>query len=202
MCASMVLRSLRAAVFATVCVTLAAAGHSIACRQTPSAWAQGVGFAAVFALSCLMGGRERSLAGIVGTMGIVQVALHMLFDAAPGAPGTTMAQVPGMSGMSHPAMALVHHGESGRAIVAHAAAALVAAWWLRCGEAAIWSLLRQVATVIPGLVAWWHAIAGLPAPPSGAPVRRRDGEERRTGQFLLRHAVIRRGPPVVAAPAE
>ncbi|MGW7007996.1 hypothetical protein ACWGCW_35675 [Streptomyces sp. NPDC054933] len=43
MSASLVLRSLRAAVFAAVCVTLGAAGHSLACHQTPASWADGVG---------------------------------------------------------------------------------------------------------------------------------------------------------------
>lgn len=197
----MVLRSLRAAVFAAVCVTLAAAGHSVGCRQTPSVWAQGIGFAAVFALGCVMGGRERSLVGIVSAMGIVQIALHMLFDAALGVPGSAMVRGPGLPGMSHPAMAFVHHSESSRAIMAHAAAALAASWWLRCGEAAVWSLLRQIAAVIPGLVVWWQAVARSPTPLPGTSNRRRHGEERRTRQFLLRHVVMRRGPPAVGPAA-
>ncbi len=199
MCVSSALRSLRAAVFAAMCVTLAAAGHSLAGHPTPALWADGVGFAVVFALGCLLGGRERSLVGIGSAMGVVQVGLHLLFDAAPMQAGTAMAGMPamGMPGVDHAVMSMAAHGEGGRAIAAHAAAALVASWWLRRGEAAVWSLLRQVAALVPGLVAWWCA-AGVPwEHPSDAPVRQRGAQERWARQLLLRHAVIRRGPPAV-----
>ncbi|MGW7008601.1 hypothetical protein ACWGCW_38935 [Streptomyces sp. NPDC054933] len=205
MSASLVLRSLRAAVFAAVCVTLGAAGHSLACHQTPASWADGVGFAVIFGLGFVLGGRERSLAGICGVMAVVQIGLHLLFDAAPvdaglgsagsGMPGMAM---PGMPGMHHPVMAMAaHHAEGGQAMAAHAVAALVASWWLRRGEAAVWSLLRQAAALAPGLVAWWRAVAAPAGPPSLGSARRGDTEDRWTRQLLLRHAVIRRGPPAV-----
>ncbi|WP_269857570.1 hypothetical protein [Streptomyces sp. RPT161] len=193
MYASPVLRSLRAAVFAALCVTLAAAGHSLACHQAPAMRADGVGFVAVFALGYLLGGRERSLAGIGSAMGVVQVGLHLLFEAAPMHAGSSMASMPGMS---VPGMAMVpQHGEGGGAIAAHAVAALAASWWLRRGEAAVWSLLRQVAALVPGFVAWWRASGVVPEDSSDTRVRQRDARERWTPQVLLRHAVIRRGPP-------
>ncbi|WP_043262856.1 hypothetical protein [Streptomyces sp. CT34] len=204
MSASLVVRSLRAAVFATVCVTLGAAGHSLACHRTPALWADGVGFAVVFGLGCVLGGRERSLAGICGVMAVVQVGLHVLFDAASmgagagpsGSPVPGMAMA-GMSGMHHPMMAMAaQHRESGQAVAAHAVASLVASWWLRRGEAAVWSLLRQVAVLVPGLVAWWRAVVA-PAPPSLGRTGRRAAEGRWTRQLRLRHAVVRRGPPAV-----
>ncbi|GGU84846.1 hypothetical protein GCM10010211_58590 [Streptomyces albospinus] len=204
MSASLVLRSLRAAVFAAVCVTLGAAGHSLACHRTPSLWAEGAGCAVAFGLGCMLGGRERSLAGICGVMAVMQVGLHMLFDTAPmdvGAepsgshlPGMAMV---GMHAVHHPVMGMAaQHGESGRAVAAHAVASLVASWWLRRGEAAVWSLLRQVASLVPGFVAWWRAVVA-PAPPSPGRARRSDAEVRWTRQLLLRHAVVRRGPPAV-----
>ncbi|MGG2464043.1 hypothetical protein ACO0M4_30405 [Streptomyces sp. RGM 3693] len=198
--ASMVLRSLRAAVFAVVCVTLAAAAHSLGCRQTPSLWVEGVGLAAVFGLGYLLGMRERSLKGIAGAMGVVQVGLHALFDATAPPAGPPAGGMPGMAmsaALHHPAMTMLsHHGESGRAITAHAAAALVASWWLRRGEAAVWSLLRQVAALVPGLVAWWRAAGASQRRPSDVRVRQRDARKGWARQLLLRHAVIRRGPPV------
>ncbi|QHC22740.1 hypothetical protein [Streptomyces sp. GS7] len=208
MSASLVFRSLRAAVFAAVCVTLGAAGHSLACHQTPALWAEGAGLAVVFGLGCLLGGRERSLAGICGVMAVVQVGLHVLFDAAPmgvrtGAsvshlPGTAMA---GMPGMHHPVMAMAaQHGESRQAVAAHAVASLVASWWLRRGEASVWSLLRQMAALVPGLAAWWRAVVA-PAPPSLGRARRSAAEGRWTRQLRLRHAVVRRGPPAVGPAA-
>ena len=95
MYASPVLRSLRAAVFAALCVTLAAAGHRLACRQTPAPWADTVGFVAVFALGYLLGGREQSFAGIGSAMGVVQVGLHLLFETAPMRAEPAMASMPG-----------------------------------------------------------------------------------------------------------
>ncbi|WP_234326512.1 hypothetical protein [Streptomyces sp. NRRL S-337] len=50
------------------------------------------------------------------------------------------------------------------AAAAHVAAALLASWWLRRGEAALWSLLRRAVALVPGLVAWWGTCKGrLPA---------------------------------------
>ncbi len=191
--ASPVLRSLRAAVFAALCVTLAAAGHSLACDQTPAPWADSAGFGAVFALGYLLGGRERSLVGIGSAMGVVQIGLHLLFESAPLHAGSAMA---GMPGMAMPGMSMApQHGESGGAVAAHAAAALVASWWLRRGEAAVWSLLRQVAALVPALVAWWYTSRVVPERPSHARVRQCGVRGRWTRQLLLRHAVIRRGPP-------
>ncbi|MER6418482.1 hypothetical protein [Streptomyces sp. NPDC001137] len=183
-------------------MTLAAAGHSLAGHPAPALWAEGVAFATVFALGCPLAGHERSLTGICPAMAAVQVGLHMFFDATslhtgpatPGAPGSMTASV------------MTQHGADGRAMTAHAAAALVAAWWLRCGEAAVWSLLRQVATLARGSGLRWPVTVALAEPPSHAVVRGRDARQRCMRQLLLRHAVTRRGPPargpVTARPGE
>lgn len=180
--------------FAAVCVTLAAAGHSLAGHPTPALWADGVGFAAVLALGCPLAGRERSLAGICAAMAVVQVGLHMFFDAASLHAGAGMPATPGAPG-SVTASVMTHHGADGRAMTAHAAAALVAAWWLRRGEAAVWSLLRQVATLARGSGLRWPVTVALAEPPPDAVVRRRDARQRCTRRLLLRYAVTRRGPP-------
>jgi hypothetical protein len=81
------------------------------------------------------------------------------------------------------------------AVAAHVVAALVAAWWLRRGEAALWSLLRWAVAFVPGLVAWWrHAPAPLPDRTTGHPGRTA-ADAAPLRQLLLRHAVSRRGPP-------
>ncbi|MCD9879935.1 hypothetical protein [Streptomyces guryensis] len=196
--ASTALRSLRAAVFAAVCVTLAAAGHSLAGHPTPALWADGVGFATVFALGCPLAGRERSLTGICAAMAVVQAGLHMFFDATSLHTGPGMPTTPGVPGSvtaSVTASVMTYHGADGRAMTAHAAAALVAAWWLRRGEAAVWSLLRQVATLARGSGLQWPVTVTLAEPPPDAVVRRRDARQRCMRQLLLRHAVTRRGPP-------
>ncbi|MFI1761248.1 hypothetical protein ACH41H_04145 [Streptomyces sp. NPDC020800] len=200
MSASPAVRSLRAAVFAAVCVLLAAAGHGLAMGDMPPLWADALAFLAVFALGCTLGGRERSLPGIGVAMLVTQAGLHVFFDAAHQStvPGRghmlRMASMPGHAMVmtyahAHP----VHTHPTAHATVAHLLAALVASWWLRRGEAALWSLLRRAAVLLPaGLLAWWRGTR-LPAP-AGPALRVPDGPEppRRTA---LRHAVSRRGPP-------
>ncbi|MPY61588.1 hypothetical protein FNH08_31925, partial [Streptomyces spongiae] len=79
---------------------------------------------------------------------------------------------------------------------AHVTAAVVLTWWLRRGEAALWSLLRRAVALVPGLAAWWQAREGV-RPVPGAPrfVRRVADGTRALRQVLLRYAVHRRGPP-------
>jgi hypothetical protein len=73
------LRVLRAAVFAAVCVVLAAAGHALASCATVPLWTLGAGFAAVFAVAAPLAARERSLPGIATVLALGQTALHTLF---------------------------------------------------------------------------------------------------------------------------
>ncbi|MFK0286984.1 hypothetical protein ACIQVL_41865 [Streptomyces sp. NPDC090499] len=210
MSASPAVRSLRAAVFAAVCVLLAAAGHGLAMGDMPPLWADAAGFVAVFVLGRALAGRERGLPEIGIGMLLTQAGLHFGFGAAraltpaasaPAVPMahmrmhgqvmTGMAHMPGMRGVAqqHPHI----HVLTAHATLAHVVAALVASWWLRRGEAALWSLLRRTAALVPGLAAWWHD-APLPAPAGGprlapaAPIRPRP-------LLALRHAVSRRGPP-------
>jgi hypothetical protein len=179
---------LRAAVFAVLCVLLAAGGHVLATGQAPPRWADGAGLLAVFAVGCPLGGRERSLFGIGGAMLAAQAGLHLGFEAA--APRMVM----NMSGayMTHPHT----HALTPHATAAHVAAALLATWWLRRGEAALWSLLRRAVTFVPGLTAWWRVRTGpAPARPHAEAAGRTPAAPRPLRQALLRHAVSRRGPP-------
>ncbi|MEU9291717.1 hypothetical protein AB0D57_45680 [Streptomyces sp. NPDC048275] len=186
--ASPAVRSLRAAVFAVLCVLLAAEGHRLATGEAPPLWADGAGFLAVFAVGCLLGGRERSLLGIGGGMLAAQAGLHLGFEAAR----------PRMAMNMHGAhMAHAHtHAMTPHATAVHVATALLATWWLRRGEAALWSLLRWAVALVPGLAAWWRVRTG----PSHVRVNRdvvcqNRTEPRPLRQVLLRHAVSRRGPP-------
>lgn len=204
MTASPALRSLRAAVFAAVCVLLGAVGHGLGMGETPPLWVDAAGFLVVFGLGWVLGGRERSLVGIGAVMFGTQGALHVGFDAAqsprtlPVQPahvmsmahmhGHTMAAMAGMSGSPQP------HAVTGHVTAAHILAALVASWWLRRGEAALWSLLRRAVSLVPGLLAWWR---GVPTPVSvpGRRPSRTSGLAGSPRRLLLRYAVRRRGPP-------
>ncbi|TDT28562.1 hypothetical protein EV562_114128 [Streptomyces sp. BK208] len=86
------LRILRAAVFAAVCVVLAAAGHTLASCATVPLWSLGAGFLGAVLVAVPLAGRLRSLAGIAILLAVGQTALHTLFGL--GQHGTTMATAP------------------------------------------------------------------------------------------------------------
>lgn len=79
------LRVLRAAVFAAVCVVLAAAGHAIASCATVPLWTLGAGFLATFLVVAPLAGRARSLPGIVVPLAVGQTVLHTLFGLGQNA---------------------------------------------------------------------------------------------------------------------
>jgi hypothetical protein len=94
-------------------------------------------------------------------------------------------------------------------LVGHLLAALVAGWWLRRGEAAVWRVLRVTAQVTETLARTWTAplrtllalaaallrgLLGAPGPDTVARFRPLGGGTApRTAQ--LRHQLVRRGPP-------
>ncbi|MFE2723325.1 hypothetical protein [Kitasatospora sp. NPDC059327] len=91
-------------------------------------------------------------------------------------------------------------------LAGHLAAALVAGWWLRRGEAALWRLVRITATAArehwatPLRTAFALAAALLRGllGTTGGPARRsgaRAGDSRPPARAALRHSVVRRGPP-------
>ncbi|MGW3102739.1 hypothetical protein [Streptomyces sp. NPDC001100] len=83
------LRVLRAAVFAAVCVVLAAAGHAIASCATVPLWTLGAGFLATFLVVAPLTGRERSLPGIAALLAVGQTVLHTLFGLGQTTAGTS-----------------------------------------------------------------------------------------------------------------
>ncbi|EFF91932.1 integral membrane protein [Streptomyces sp. e14] len=116
------LRLLRAAVFAAVCVVLAAAGHTLASCATVPLWTLAVGFLGSLVLVAPLAGRARSLPGIAALLALGQTVLHTLFGlgqhgmgAANGMSG--MAGMPGMAsgstaGMGSGSMAAMDHAHA------------------------------------------------------------------------------------------
>ncbi|MFF7050989.1 hypothetical protein ACFY94_21750 [Streptomyces griseorubiginosus] len=89
------LRVLRAAVFAAVCVVLAAAGHSLASCATVPWWTLGAGFAGALVVVAPLAGRERSLPGIASLLALGQTVLHVLFGLGQhGTTTTAMSSMP------------------------------------------------------------------------------------------------------------
>jgi hypothetical protein len=70
---------MRAAVFAAVCVVLAAAGHSTASCAAVPLWTLAAGFLGVLAVVAPLAGRTRSLPAIAAVLAVGQTALHTLF---------------------------------------------------------------------------------------------------------------------------
>jgi hypothetical protein len=173
-------RASRAVVFTTVCVTLATLGHALTSTATVPFWAVTTGFGGVLAVTLALAGHERSLPTVLGGLLGGQFVLHSLYAGAATTAG------------AHHAPAEVAGYESGTAMtLAHIGAAIVSAWWLRRGERAAWSLARRIAERPARLLL---AIEPVTVPP-GTPVA--TDAEVATGPAgrILRHQVVRRGPP-------
>ncbi|MGW2490156.1 hypothetical protein ACWCV9_23455 [Streptomyces sp. NPDC001606] len=88
------LRMLRAAVFAAVCVVLAAAGHTLAsCARVPL-WTLGAGFLGSLLLVAPLAGRARSLPGIAALLALGQTVLHTLFGLGQHGTAMSMGSMP------------------------------------------------------------------------------------------------------------
>ncbi len=83
-------RTVRAAVFAAVCVLLAALGHVMMSGRHVPAWVLAAGLAATGAAGWRLAGRERGLPLVVAVAVTAQTLLHSAFSlaqSASGAPG-------------------------------------------------------------------------------------------------------------------
>ncbi|MFJ7900201.1 hypothetical protein ACIQ6V_06780 [Streptomyces sp. NPDC096198] len=123
---------------------------------------------------------------------VAQGGLHLLFHLSHTVrPHHADMVMHGMRMAHTQAHALTPH-----ATAAHVGAAVVLTWWLRRGEAAVWSLLRRAAGCAPGLAAWWQTCTGARAIPDALGIVRRVVEKREALRGArLRYAVRRRGPP-------
>ncbi|MER7794939.1 hypothetical protein [Streptomyces sp. NPDC097640] len=218
-----VLRALRAAVFAAVCVLLAALGHALMSGAAVPWWVIGAAVPLVGGAAWCLAGRERGpLAVVAATVG-AQTALHVAFGLAQGAlPGTGTGAGAGapsgaapthapmsmptsmpMSGHAHEAMASAPlPGGQGYGALgmwsAHLVAALLCGMWLSGGEQAAFRLVRTLAT---GLFApLLTLLYGAPRVPARPRVRAaRHGGSQRLRRLLLAHVIATRGPPPGAA---
>ncbi|WP_329020179.1 MULTISPECIES: hypothetical protein [unclassified Streptomyces] len=156
-------RSVRAAVFAAVCVVLAALGHVMMSGTHVPAWAFTLGAVATGAVGWALAVRERGLPLIVTTVVATQMALHTAFShaqsiievtPAPGGGGGTGAGGATASmGMSHMSMDTADMGMSHMSMdhmaTSHSAMSRAAA----PGEASSYGMLAAhlLAAVLTGL---------------------------------------------------
>ncbi|GLU45665.1 hypothetical protein [Nocardiopsis ansamitocini] len=193
------LRSVRAGVFTSVCVGVSAGGHAMTSAHELPVAGPLVGGLLVFAFAWAAAGRERGFATILGWMLWGQLALHLVFSFVQGAGSSYGAPMHGMAAGLPAAVAddPADHGSGLAMIAAHIVAALVSAWWLRRGEAALFALLRLVAALLlPVLLLLVPAPGPIPGPILWRRAKR-CGRDRTV--LFLRHVVVLRGPPVPLA---
>ncbi|MGD3104957.1 hypothetical protein [Streptomyces sp. YGL11-2] len=213
------LRALRAALFTALCVTLSSASHVLLSRMPlPPATVAGL-CAAVFALAYALAGRERGYWRIAALLLPLELAADVVFsigqhtcygpDGAPmggslplgmgllcgggpvGGPLARLARAQGEGTAPAPAWLLL--------LAVHLAVGLLAAGWLRRGEAALGQLLGAVAGFAfrPLLIAV-AVIVRAAAPRRAVPAPVQTSRPARAAPLLV-HSVVRRGPPCALA---
>ncbi|WP_405818628.1 hypothetical protein OG241_26820 [Streptomyces sp. NBC_01390] len=227
-------RSLRAAVFAAVCVVTTALGHALMSGDLLPWWTLFLAFAGTASGAWLLTGRERGALPVVAATAVAQGLLHLLFDMAHrlvrvpvGASGTgpasgtdhgiafshsgmamhmdhsvsgTAVQHAGTAGPSAPVSpesALVWQSSTGM-FLAHLLAAVVCGLWLWRGETAAYQLGRALTLVLfAPLRRVRHMLARTLCHEGTHAGRSVEGtaETPPTVFAVLRHAVVRRGPP-------
>ncbi|MFJ6574336.1 hypothetical protein ACIQMY_00060 [Streptomyces sp. NPDC091368] len=95
-------RAVRAAMFAAVCVLLAALGHILMSGHAVPNRTLGAGLAGTLAVAWALGGRERGLLAVTSAAVAVQSALHLAFSWSQSAAGALPS---GSSGAGHGGMA-------------------------------------------------------------------------------------------------
>ncbi len=210
-------RTTRAAVFAAVCVLLAALGHSLMSGATVPWWALGSATAVVGGAVWCLAARERGLLLVSSAVVAAQTALHLWFSyaqelsAPPGPPGAgphPVEHVASVTHAGHPAHA-AHTGHAGHAtpslegvssagmLAAHLLAALLCGLWLAHGERAVFRILR---TLAGWLAAPLRLPLALPTPAHHPDVpARRDRSDRTPRRLLLVRTITSRGPPTGTA---
>ncbi|WP_131815506.1 MFS transporter [Thermostaphylospora chromogena] len=191
--ANLPLRIARAAVFTVVCLILAAAAHWFAGGATPTPRVLLFSGLVIMTITVAVAGRERSPGTVIGLLCAGQAFLHVLF-------GSTEAPA-GLSRQGRILSDLPQHGlgVSVGMLTAHLTAVLLTGWWLSRGEAALWSLLRGIGTYALRRVAALLVLLHQDAVPKAfvVPLQPIRGDIRPLRDRVLRHAMIRRGPPIL-----
>ncbi|MET9390426.1 hypothetical protein ABZY20_08425 [Streptomyces sp. NPDC006624] len=201
-------RATRSAVFAAVCVVLAALGHVMMSGDHVPLPTLASGWVLTGLAGWCLAGRERGLRLVVAVAVSVQTALHSAFSLTSRTPGTPALSTAAGGPVGHDMGAPMEHlGHTGHAsagdtslgmLAAHLLAALLCGLWLGHGERAAFRLLRAVGS---RLAAPLRLLFALPAPPPPAVRVRRPASDRAPRLLLLVHAVTSRGPPPGTAAA-
>ncbi|MGW6539964.1 hypothetical protein ACWGBV_22040 [Streptomyces sp. NPDC055051] len=113
-------RGARAALFAAVCVLLAATGHILMSGQGVPAWTLSLSFAATVAVTWVLADRERGLLAVTTASVVVQSALHTAFSWSQRV-GPLSAPTPAPAGDTHAEHAHLSHAAMGHGDPGHPA---------------------------------------------------------------------------------
>ena len=169
-------RLLRAALLALVMTGGGCLTHIVAGGSGSTGWAAVCG-ALLLGPAWLLTGRERGWTAIAGAQLAGQQVVHLLLGL-----GAAHAAMPAPDVM----------------VYLHVIMAALIAVWLRHGERRAWAAARRAAAAV---VTLWRALVALferpvPARPFGGPPETEP--VRQPPWVLLRHSVVRRGPPAAA----
>ncbi|WP_026179554.1 hypothetical protein [Streptomyces hokutonensis] len=191
-------RTMRAAMFAAVCVVLASLAHVMMSGNHVPPWALSAGLVATGTAGWCLAGRERGLPLIVTVVVVSQTMLHSAFSLTRSASADTdMAMGSMQPGSMDMAASSAGGTPSTGMLVAHLFAALLCGLWLAHGEKAAFRILR---VVIGRLAAPLRLLLALPAPTDRPRLRRRRlRSDRAPHSLLLVHSITSRGPPARTA---
>ncbi|MEU6222919.1 hypothetical protein [Streptomyces sp. NPDC047042] len=221
-------RTIRAAVFAAVCVLLAALGHVLMSGSKVSWWTLSAGFAATSAVGWTLAGRERGLPLVVSVVVVAQGALHSAFSWAGQASSGSGAgaQARDMGGMSMDAMDMGSMGSMDMGHAAHAdpvdpmahlgtmshgggvtaSLGMLAAHTLAALLTGLWLAYGERAAfrLLRAVAGWLAAplrlpLVALPVPPRRPRLRPTRERAERIPRLTLTHTIISRGPPAGTA---
>ncbi|MFE3020900.1 hypothetical protein [Streptomyces sp. NPDC059256] len=191
------LRALRAALFAAICSSLAAMGHSFTSGHDLPLLVLLPAVPVTAGCAWLAAGRRRGALSIGLGLLAMQGALHLFFSLAQShrAAPPTGHHTASMDHMATavPVEAAAPGQSSATMLAAHLAAAAFCALWLAHGESAFFRLTRTATAFAFTPLRLLLAVGPLPQRPRPAPVRRVPLIRRPT--VLLGHTVVRRGPP-------
>ncbi|HET9172889.1 MAG TPA: hypothetical protein VFN97_25910 [Actinospica sp.] len=218
-------RALRAAVLAAACVLLSAVTFAVVGRGTAPMWAVVIALAAVYPLAYVGGSRPLGLAALAAFTAGVQVAMDYWFALAqldqsvvrgcgilraipPMGESIRCAQTAAPAPTALAPDGSLHVGLA--LLLAQLAVALISALCLASGEraqltlrqapAALTALVTLMRRRLPRLVLALTLLAAPAADDRPAP-RPRATARIRPKRLDLRHAVVRRGPPLTSCTA-
>ncbi|GGT23251.1 hypothetical protein [Streptomyces purpureus] len=213
------LRGLRAALFTALVVTLSVASHVLLSGVPLPLLTVALVAAGVFAVAYALAGRERGFWPIAGLLVPLELAAdtvfttgqHVCYGAAGGPVAGSLRSVgvdvlcgggvgsplPGVAATDSGVAALLNSPDPSLPwllLAAHTSVGLLAAAWLRRGEAALAALLDAVAAFAFRPLLTMAALRGAPRP-AARRGRWLPAPARRSPARLLVHSVARRGPP-------